>query len=139
MTPASAPDPATPALPSAGLHVRAGGVVLEVPWELLVETGAAGPVTPLPGAPPWLAGLAQWKGRLVSVVDAGSLFGRQAGSRKWLLALRGLACEVTLGVDELIGPPRPGEPAEVRLAAAELAAHPAFQPGAAGPAAGGTA
>ena len=113
------------------LHVSAGGVRLALALDAVLEVGAAGPLTPVPGAQPWLAGLAQWGGRLITVVDAGRLFGRTPATCRWLLALRGLPCEVALGVDELPSPTDTAEAADVRLDAAALAAHPAFQAGAA--------
>gem|GEM_PF-6721391 len=113
------------------LQVLAGGVRLELDVELLLEAGSAGPLTPVPGAATWLAGLAQWHGHLVTVVDAGQLFGRSRSCCRWLLALRGLACDVTLGVDELNPLPDPAQLPR-RLDAATLRAHPAFAPGAAG-------
>lgn len=122
---------ADPALPDC-LHVRAGGVVLSLPLGLLDATGPAGHLTPVPGAPPWLRGLGQFRGRLVSVVDAGRLFAGRPSACRWVLPLKGLACEVALGVDELLGAAGGDGAADVRLDAAGLGLLPAFQPGAAG-------
>jgi hypothetical protein len=138
MVSSSAPtDPDAASVP-ASLLVSAGGVRLTLAWDTLLETGAAGPLTPVPGAAPWLAGLGQWHGRLVTVVDAGRLFGRAPSRCRWLLALRGLACDVALGVDELNPPADPDDPPIVHLDAAALRAHPAFAPGAAGRPHGGS-
>lgn len=126
---------AAPALP-AHLHVRAGGVVLALARELLAEVRLAGKLTPIPGAPAWLAGLTQRKGRLMTVVDAGRLFGQATWSGKFVITLKGLPCELALGVDSLPGSPADGEQAERTLDAALLASHPAFQRGAAGPGGG---
>ena len=134
MVPPSAPTNHTEA---TSLHVSAGGVRLALPWAVLLEVGEAGPLTPVPGAQPWLKGLAQWRGRLITVVDAGRLFGHGPSACRALVALRGLPCEVALGVDELLGRAGDDEAADVRLDAAALAAHPAFQPGAAVRAPGG--
>jgi hypothetical protein len=122
---------ADPALPHC-LHVRAGGAVLSLPLDLLDATGPAGHLTPVPGAPEWLCGLGQFRGRLVSVVDAGRLFAGRPSSCRWVLALKGLPCEVALGVDELLGAAGRDGPVDMRLDAACLGLHPAFQPGAAG-------
>ena len=137
MVPPSAQPDHDPSTEPTSVHVSAGGVRLALAWDVLLEVGEAGPLTPVPGAQPWLTGLAQWRGRLISVVDAGRLFGRGPSSCRALVALRGLACEVALGVDELLGPAGDEEAADVRLDAAALAAHPAFQPGAAVRAPGG--
>lgn len=133
MAPSSAPPEPDAIAPPASLLVAAGGIRLALDWDLLLETGAAGPLTPVPGGAPWLAGLAQWHGRLLTVVDAGRLFGGAPSRCRWLLALRGLPCDVALGVDEL----NPGAdgPTPLPLDAAALRSHPAFAPGAAGRAA----
>jgi twitching motility protein PilI len=137
MAPSSIPADRDPSTEPTSVHVSAGGLRLALAWDVLLEVGEAGPLTPVPGAQPWLAGLAQWRGRLITVVDAGRLFGREPSSCRALVALRGLPCEVALGVDELLGRAGDEEPADVRLDAAALAAHAAFQPGAAVRAPGG--
>jgi hypothetical protein len=114
------------------LHVRAGGAVLALAWDLPVATEACGRLTPIPGAPSWLAGLGLFRGRLITVVDAGRLFAQAASTCRLLLTLKGLPCEVALGVDEFLGPAHAGGQADLRLDADLLARHPAFQPGAAG-------
>ncbi len=131
MVPSSVPTEPDPTAMPTSLLVSAGGVRLALDWDVLLETGSAGPLTPVPGAAEWLAGLAQWHGRLVTVVDAGQLFGKAPSRCRWLLALRGLACDVTLGVDDLSPSADPEQPPR-RLDAATLRAHPAFAPGAAG-------
>jgi hypothetical protein len=116
--------------------VRAGGVVLSIDLRSLAEYGTPGARTPVPGAAPWLLGLVQWHGRLLTVVDAGRLFGSAPVRGASILVLRGLACEMALAVDQAL---EPGSEvaADVHLDAATFAAHPAFQPGAAGRRAGG--
>lgn len=116
----------------AYLHVRAGGEMLALAWEVLAEARAAGPLSPIPGSPPWLVGLTQWKGRLMTVADAGRLFGSGPSSGRWQLALKGLPCELALAVDELLGSAGPDERPVLTLDATCLANHPAFQRGAAG-------
>jgi hypothetical protein len=131
MAPSSLPIAAESPAASTSLHVLAGGVRLALPWEVLLEVGTAGPLTPVPGGQPWLAGLAQWRGRLITVVDGGRLFGHAPASCRWLVALRGLACETALGVDELLGSAGAEDTADLVLDVAALAGHPALQPGAA--------
>jgi hypothetical protein len=132
MAPSSVPtDSDATAMPTS-LQVAAGGVRLALDLDVLLEAGSAGPLTPVPGAAKWFAGLGQWHGHLVTVVDAGQLFGHAPSRCRWLLALRGLACDVTLGVDELNPTPDPAQPQPRRLDLATLRAHPAFAPGAAG-------
>jgi hypothetical protein len=136
MLPPSVPTADADAPPPARLHVRAGGAVLALSMDLLVASGASGRLTPVPGAPAWLAGLGQVDGRLITVVDAGRLFAQSASTCRWLLTLKGVPCEVALGVDELLGVPGADGEADLRLDAATLGRHPAFQPGAAGRRAG---
>jgi len=114
------------------LHVRAGGMVLALAWDLPVATEACGRLTPVPGAPSWLAGLGHFRGRLITVVDAGRIFAKSASTCRLLLTLKGLPCEVALGVDEFLGPGSEGSQVDVCLDAGLLARHSAFQPGAAG-------
>ena len=44
---------------------------------------------PLPGAPPSVLGVVCIRGRMLTVLDIGSLFGEQEKSAGWLVALRG--------------------------------------------------
>jgi hypothetical protein len=123
--------PPAPA-PLACLLARAGGVRLAIEFTALAEYGPAGALTPVPGAAPWLVGLAQWHGRLLTVVDAGRLFGGSPTRGRLLLVLRELPCETALAVDEVLGSNETPEATDVRLDAVTLRAHPAFRPGAAG-------
>ena len=111
--------------------VLAGGVELSIDLRSLADFGVPGARTPVPGAAPWLLGLAQWRGRLLTVVDAGRLFGTGPVRGACILVLRGLACEMALAVDKVVRSSSE-TPAKLHLDAAALAAHPAFQPGAAG-------
>jgi chemotaxis signal transduction protein len=112
-------------------------VVLSIDLRSLAEYGTPGARTPVPGAAPWLLGLVQWRGRLLTVVDAGQVFGSAPVRGASILVLRGLACEMALAVDQVLD--NSSEiAADLHLDAAVLAAHPAFQPGAAGRRAGAT-
>src|SRR6188472_4246927 len=73
---------------------RAGGVVLSIDSRCLADYGTPGARTPVPGAAPWLQGLVQWRGRLLTVVDAGLVFGSGPVRGASILVLRGLACEL---------------------------------------------
>jgi hypothetical protein len=130
MPPLPAPPVPEAALPATCLRVRAGDVELSIDCRCLLEYGVPGGRTPVPGAAPWLLGLAQWRGRLLTVVDAGLLFGNAPVRGASVLVMRGLACETALAVDEVLESGT--EPSkQLHLDAAALAAHPAFQPGAA--------
>ena len=104
--------------------------MLSIDLRSLAEYGTPGARTPVPGAAPWLLGLAQWRGRLLTVVDAGRLFGSAPVRGASILVLRGLACEMALAVDEVLDPSSETA-ADLHLDAAALAAHPAFHPRAA--------
>jgi len=99
---------------------------------VLSAVGPVGLLTPVPGGAEWLVGLTQWHGRLLTVVDAGRLFGNAPSAGRWLLVLRGAPCETALAVDELLGPSAAADSTATPIDAATLARHPAFQPGAAG-------
>ena len=110
--------------------------MLSIDSRCLADYGTPGARTPVPGAAPWLQGLVQWRGRLLTVVDAGLVFGSGPVRGASILVLRGLACELALAVDAVLHGSSEAV-AELHLDAAALAAHPAFQPGAAGRRAGG--
>lgn len=128
----SGPTSLPASTPPACVIARAGGVRLSIDGQALAEHGTLGPLTPVPGAASWLVGLAQWHGRLLTVVDAGRLFGRSPTTGRTLLVLRDLPCETALVVDEAFKASEDGPPADLHLDAATLRAHPAFRPGAAG-------
>jgi chemotaxis signal transduction protein len=113
------------------LHVQAGDRRMAIPFELVAEVGSPGPVVDVPHGAEWLLGLIQWRGRLLTLVDAGQLFGlRRSGGAK-LVVLRNLNVETALAVDQVIGTENADVSADVVLDAARLQAHPSFQPGAA--------
>jgi len=57
--------------------VRAGGHAYGVPVEAVVEVTRMVALAPLPGAAPWLAGMADLRGVPVPVVDLAARLGRQ--------------------------------------------------------------
>jgi purine-binding chemotaxis protein CheW len=75
------PGPAAPADlltegPTAeALVVRLGVGRFAVELDAVVEVGRVPEVTRIPGAPSWLAGIANWRGRLLPVLDLRSLLG----------------------------------------------------------------
>ncbi len=126
--PPSATDPAP-----TTLHVRAGSVRVALAFDVVGEQADPVPVAPVPGAAPWCLGLVQLNGRLVTLIDAGRLFGSVPTSPGALVRLEGLEVETALAVDEIVG-----LLGDEDLGAADfffdrrsLAAHAAFQAGAA--------
>ena len=113
------------------LLVEAGGRRLACAFPSVLEVGRFGQVTPVPGGSPWLLGLIQWRGRLLTVVDAGRLFGYQPSRAQRIVVLRGLRVDTALAVDAILGTDDPGGTADLVLDAEALSAHPALQPGAA--------
>jgi len=99
--------------------------------DVIEAVDVAGPVVAVPGAEPWLRGLTVWHGRLHTSVDAGLLFGSGPTAGAGLIVLKGLGIDTALAVDELPRPIREGESADREIGLETLAAHPAFQPGAA--------
>jgi chemotaxis signal transduction protein len=130
MPPASAPTAPKAAPSPPCLLVSAGGARLSIDCRAVAEYGVPGGRTPVPGTASWLLGLAQWRGRLLTVVDAGLLFGGGPTRGASILVLRGLPCETALAVDQVLDA-NDEPPADLHLDAAVLTAHPAFQPGAA--------
>jgi chemotaxis signal transduction protein len=113
------------------LHVRAGDRRIAMPIEVVFEVGTPGPAVEVPHGAEWLHGLVQWRGRLLTLVDAGLLFGLRRSRAGKLVVMRNLNVETALAVDQVIGTECPDESAEVVLDAEMLRSHAAFQPGAA--------
>lgn len=125
-------DPPSPALATESvLQVRAGGRRLALPIGVIRQVGPCSQFVRVPGTAPWLLGLMQWRAGLISLVDAGLLFGDAPSQRQRIVVLRGLAVDVALAVDEILRPDASAQPAEIVLDLARLSHHPAFQPGAA--------
>jgi hypothetical protein len=128
----AAPPPDDAPVPGAScLLVEAGGRRLACAYSAVVEVGRVDRITPVPGGAPWLAGLVQWRGRLLTLIDAGRLFGRCPSRARWIVVLRGLRVETALVVDAILGTDDKGGTADLVLDTEALAAHPALQPGAA--------
>jgi purine-binding chemotaxis protein CheW len=58
--------------------VRLGSGRFAAPLDAVAEVGRVPSVTRIPGAPAWLAGVANWRGRLLPVLDLRSLLGADA-------------------------------------------------------------
>ena len=63
------PDDADTAPDRALLLVSTGGRIFALPLDLVHEVVTARPATPLPGAPSWVVGLVNLRGRIVTVID----------------------------------------------------------------------
>jgi purine-binding chemotaxis protein CheW len=81
---------------------RAGKTRCAAALGMLQEVVPAGGITPIPGAPPAICGLANVRGRVVTVVDARALVGERVDRAPGVLVLVRLARRtVALGVDEV--------------------------------------
>ena len=49
--------------------VRLGGSRFALPMDAVAEVGRPPALTRVPGVPPWLAGVANWRGRVLAVLD----------------------------------------------------------------------
>lgn len=89
--------------------VRLGGSRLALPLAAVAEVGRPPALTRVPGLPTWVAGVANWRGRVLAVLDLRSLIGdgRPPGpapgsaareARLVVLQLRGTHGEVRVGL-----------------------------------------
>ena len=113
----------------AWLLTLVGGRRLVIDLDLVAAVDAVGPVARLPGPPSALRGVTQWRGRLLTLLDAGRLFGGAPCAGRQMVVLRGLAVETALAVDEIVGPAPPGESPDDWFGADEARNLPALQPG----------
>jgi chemotaxis signal transduction protein len=115
---------------SDAIVVRLGAGRFAVALSSVAEVGNVPPVTRVPGVPHWLAGVANWRGRILPALDLRSLLGAEAapfGPRARLVVLVTDAATVGLLVDGVEGTTAIAEemapfPADVTGAAAELVA-----------------
>jgi len=101
--PAATPARADDHDPDAGTGTPAGAVLLRfgasryaVDMAEVAEVAPVPPVTRIPGSPPWLRGVANWRGRMLPVLDLRPLLG--AG----VVPLPGSARLVVVGRDEVV-------------------------------------
>jgi len=96
----------------AGVELISAGERLVVPAKGVRELMRFPPLTRVPGVHPWLKGVANVRGRLLTVVDlAGYLSGTMStvGPAARVVALTGDAMAVGLLVDEVLGVRRYGD------------------------------
>ncbi len=58
--------------------IRLGGSRYALPMEAVAEVGRPPALTRVPGLPPWMAGVANWRGRVLAVLDLRSLLAAQS-------------------------------------------------------------
>jgi purine-binding chemotaxis protein CheW len=68
------------ARPDEVVVVRLGGCRYALPMPSVGEVGRPPGLTRVPGLPAWVAGVANWRGRVLAVVDLRSLLGGEAPS-----------------------------------------------------------
>jgi purine-binding chemotaxis protein CheW len=135
---------AVPAEPAAVPREAAGGVLLRlggsrfaVAMADVAEVTALPTVTRLPGAPAWLVGVANWRGRMLPVLDIRTLVGVPvtplASSARLVVVMAGLRGELTAGllaeavpgvydvaIDDLSAPPATLPPEAALLVAGQV-------------------
>lgn len=60
--------------------VRLGGGRFALPMDAVAEVGRTPGVTRVPGTPPWVKGVANWRGRILGILDLRDLLGVPAGT-----------------------------------------------------------
>jgi chemotaxis signal transduction protein len=100
------PSPQEPAAygtaASGGVLLRLGGSRFVIDMADVAEVAALPSVTRLPGAPAWLTGVANWRGRMLPLLDVRSLVGATltplASSARLVVIAGGLHGELTAGL-----------------------------------------
>jgi purine-binding chemotaxis protein CheW len=72
---AAGPAPDVAAEAGTGVVVRFGAGRYAVPMSAIAEVGRVPRVTRVPGVPLWIAGVSNWRGRILPVVDLRPLLG----------------------------------------------------------------
>jgi purine-binding chemotaxis protein CheW len=101
--PDAAPDSA---VSTDAIVVRLGTGKFAVDLASVAEVGRAPAVTRVPGLPVWMAGVANWRGRILPILDLRPLLGAQAAeldSHGRLLVLTGSGIAVGMLVDSVDG------------------------------------
>jgi chemotaxis signal transduction protein len=118
------------ALPSGGVVIRLDHGTYLVDLANVAEVTPVPEITGLPGHPSWLCGVANWRGRILAVVDLRPLLGLEShpltsSSRLVILTADGVEVAVIAdavpGVAEKPGPARPVPTATSGLLAAVCA------------------
>jgi len=68
------------AISTDAIVVRMGAGRVAVDLASVAEVGRAPRVTRVPGLPAWMAGVANWRGRILPVLDLRSLLGAESGA-----------------------------------------------------------
>jgi chemotaxis signal transduction protein len=113
---------------SDAIVIRLGAGRFAVALSSVAEVGNVPPITRVPGVPHWLAGVANWRGRILPALDLRSLLGAEAGAfgpRARLVVLVTEQASVGLLVDGVDGTTAIAEdmapfPSDVTGTAAEL-------------------
>jgi purine-binding chemotaxis protein CheW len=66
--------------PAEVVVVRLGGSRYALPMSAVAEVGRPPSLTRVPGLPEWVAGVANWRGRVLGVIDLRPLLGGERGS-----------------------------------------------------------
>jgi purine-binding chemotaxis protein CheW len=82
--------------PAAAVLVRLGASRYAVAMSDVAEVAPVPPVTRVPGAPSWLQGVANWRGRMLPVVDLRPLLGAE------VVPLATSARVLVVGADDLL-------------------------------------
>jgi chemotaxis signal transduction protein len=97
--PEAAPDEAAP---SGGVVLRLGGSRFVIDMADVAEVAGLPSATRLPGAPVWLTGVANWRGRLLPLLDIRTLVGAVAtplaSSARLVVIAGGVQGELTAGL-----------------------------------------
>jgi purine-binding chemotaxis protein CheW len=129
--------PTAPRDVSGGVLLRLGGSRFAVAMAGVAEVTALPAVTRLPGAPGWLVGVANWRGRMLPVIDIRTLVGVAvtplASSARLVVVMAGQRGELTAGlvaeavpgvydvaVDAMSAPPATLPPEAARLVAGQV-------------------
>lgn len=126
---------ATTGAPAGGILLRLGSCRYAIGMGDVAEVVALPQVTRIPGSPQWLSGVANWRGRMLPVLDVRSLLGAPtvplASSARLLVVQEGevtagLVAEAVPGVYDVpldaLDPAPPTLPAEAaRLVCGQLA------------------
>lgn len=92
--------------PSEVVVVRLGGSRYALPMDAVAEVGRPPSLTRVPGLPSWLAGVANWRGRVLAVLDLRPLLAAPLGSldrRARLVVLHRNAVSVGLLIEGVEG------------------------------------
>jgi len=105
VSPPSDPAPPSPDAGGDAIVVRLGAGRFALLMADVAEVGRVPPVTRVPGLPAWVSGVANWRGRILPMLDVRRLLGAQTGdacpSERLLVVNRG-GLSAGLVVDEVL-------------------------------------